>query len=305
VVTGAGGAVAAGEARRPIASYGEEVVSDRHGHTSTLPALAAAVVVVLLAAGGAAAVALNSREGAGRPVAVAAGRSYRASAEREAAFVPRPGQPMVRHTCPTAPAVLATSATAAHAVVASVAVYAAPGDGAAVRSVSNPTFEGEPLVFLALTQRGAWTKVLLPERPNGSTAWIHAADVAQVLVPYRVVVETCRKRLTVWHLGRIAFRTTVAVGAPEMATPLGAFYVDYVTQERASGAYGPWLLSLAGFSNVLQDFGGGRGQIALHGTNHPDAIGRAISHGCVRLRNNDITRLHDLLVPGTPVSVLA
>jgi L,D-transpeptidase-like protein len=42
---------------------------------------------------------------------------------------------------------------------------------------------------------------------------------------------------------------------------------------------------------------------ALHGTNQPDSIGRAVSHGCVRLRNADIEKLYDMVSVGTPVYI--
>ena len=42
---------------------------------------------------------------------------------------------------------------------------------------------------------------------------------------------------------------------------------------------------------------------ALHGTNKPETIGRAVSHGCVRLRNEDIAHLHSVVGVGTPVYI--
>lgn len=42
---------------------------------------------------------------------------------------------------------------------------------------------------------------------------------------------------------------------------------------------------------------------ALHGTDKPETIGRSVSHGCVRLRNEDITKLHDMVEVGTPVYI--
>jgi L,D-transpeptidase-like protein len=42
---------------------------------------------------------------------------------------------------------------------------------------------------------------------------------------------------------------------------------------------------------------------ALHGTNKPETIGRAVSHGCVRLRNEDIAQLHAMVPIGTPVYI--
>ena len=42
---------------------------------------------------------------------------------------------------------------------------------------------------------------------------------------------------------------------------------------------------------------------ALHGTNQPSSIGQAVSHGCVRLRNEDIARLYEMVPVGTPVYI--
>jgi hypothetical protein len=41
----------------------------------------------------------------------------------------------------------------------------------------------------------------------------------------------------------------------------------------------------------------------IHGTDHPESIGRAASHGCVRLRNEDIEKLYDMVPVGTPVYI--
>ncbi len=44
-------------------------------------------------------------------------------------------------------------------------------------------------------------------------------------------------------------------------------------------------------------------KIYIHGTNAESSIGSACSHGCVRLRNDDIIALYDLLSPGAPVLI--
>jgi lipoprotein-anchoring transpeptidase ErfK/SrfK len=55
----------------------------------------------------------------------------------------------------------------------------------------------------------------------------------------------------------------------------------------------------------LQSFDGGPAQIAIHGTNRPDLIGKFVSNGCVRLNNSDITALQPLVPVGTPVQIVA
>lgn len=42
---------------------------------------------------------------------------------------------------------------------------------------------------------------------------------------------------------------------------------------------------------------------SLHGTNKPETIGRSVSHGCVRLRNEDIAKLYEIVPIGTPVFI--
>lgn len=42
---------------------------------------------------------------------------------------------------------------------------------------------------------------------------------------------------------------------------------------------------------------------ALHGTDKPQSIGQAVSHGCVRLRNEDIAYLYEIVPAGTPVFI--
>jgi len=41
----------------------------------------------------------------------------------------------------------------------------------------------------------------------------------------------------------------------------------------------------------------------IHGTDHPESIGHAASHGCVRLRNEDIEKLYDMVPVGTVVYI--
>jgi len=45
--------------------------------------------------------------------------------------------------------------------------------------------------------------------------------------------------------------------------------------------------------------------VYIHGTNQEDLIGSPASHGCVRLRNADMIALHDMVAPGTPVTITA
>lgn len=47
-----------------------------------------------------------------------------------------------------------------------------------------------------------------------------------------------------------------------------------------------------------------RGEIYIHGTNNPMAIGMSVTHGCVRLYPEDIAALYPIVRVGTPVTIV-
>jgi len=219
---------------------------------------------------------------------------------------PKPGTApaRTRTVCPTLPNLSAAPVTAAKAVVPSVRVYDRP-DGTVLRTLANPTVENAVLNTLVKEQRGQWLRVQLPVRPNHAEGWVHATDMSRYQVDHRIVVQRCAKRITVFRGGVAIWSKPAAVGKPSTPTPLGSFFVDFVAPMRYGGAYGPYLVSVAGFSNVLQQFGkNGIGQIAIHGTNKPSSVGKAASNGCVRLYNADLVDLVSFLPEGTPVLIV-
>ncbi len=196
-------------------------------------------------------------------------------------------------------------ALAARAVGRAVTVHTGPASPTVLKTLSNPTIEGMPLAFLAIDQQGDWLQVRLPERPNGVTGWVKADQVALTPVENRIVVSVGERRVRVLDkTQKLIYETDVAVGKPRTPTPLGRFYVD-IWLPKPGTPYGAYLLSIAGFSEVLKSFGGGRGQLALHGWSDPSVMGAAASNGCIRMRNDDISHLATLAPLGTPVEIVA
>ena len=196
--------------------------------------------------------------------------------------------------------------TAADAIVPQVPIYEAPGKPVpTARTLPNPTVEGYKLVFLVRKWEGDWLQVQLNTRPNGATAWIRTSDVAIRTVPNHILVELGARRLTVFHGEEAIFTAPVAPGTAASPTPTGAFYTDIITRPtNPDGPYGLFQISVTGFSNVYDSFGGGNGQIAIHGTNRPELIGTPASHGCVRMSNEDVSALVPLARQGTPVVIV-
>jgi lipoprotein-anchoring transpeptidase ErfK/SrfK len=194
----------------------------------------------------------------------------------------------------------------ADAKASEVPIFETPNAPMAVKVLKDPTFEGVPLVLGVKHQQGDWLQVMIPERPNGSTAWVRTADVELRTAPNRILVELSKHRLSVWRGDQMLMEAPVGGGTPRTPTPLGSFYVDVsVPFKNSGGPYGAYMLSVAGFSNVHLTFAGGRGQIAIHGTNNLGSVGKDSSNGCLRLTNDVVLQVKDLAPTGTPVDIVA
>lgn len=200
------------------------------------------------------------------------------------------------------------AATVADARGATVDLYAEPDVPFAERpTMDNPTHEGLPVVFLVLEERAGWLRVQASMRPNEQVVWVKRSQVRVRTVPNRIEVRLAELQLVVveGETGRVLLQEPVAIGSSRTPTPVGRFFVDGWVPLDGTGPYGSGQLSVAGFSDVLQSFGGGIGQIAIHGTNVPSSIGRSISNGCVRMDNDTLLRLVEIAPLGTPVDIIA
>jgi lipoprotein-anchoring transpeptidase ErfK/SrfK len=151
-----------------------------------------------------------------------------------------------------------------------------------------------------------WLHVRLPGRPNGHTGWIRRRATDATRTSWHIVVDTSERRVTVYKQGRPVRVFKAVVGKPATPTPPGAFFVEEVVQLRAGDVGAPFALALSARSNVLQEYEGGPGQIALHGlTNVGGVLGTAASHGCLRLDNDAMRWLVIRIGPGVPVTIMS
>lgn len=116
----------------------------------------------------------------------------------------------------------------------------------------------------------------------------------------RIIVRRRARTLTVRRGRRVLLRTRVAVGASNAPTPLGSFFVT--ARFRPDLSYlGAYAFETSAFSR-LSDWPGG-GIVGIHGTDQPELLGRAVSHGCIRVSNPAVRRLRLLLPLGAPISI--
>ena len=181
-------------------------------------------------------------------------------------------------------------------------------------TIANPLPSGAPTTF-RIKQRdvaaggAGWHEVYVPVRPNGSTGWIADADVTLTNTDMSATIDLATHQLQLSDQGAVVATYPVAAGhAPDTPTPTGEFYVKELVQPPSpKGAYGPLAYGLSAFSPTLVDTDAfADGVIGIHGTNEPQLIGQNVSHGCVRVRNDDVLDLQRRQVPlGMPVTITA
>jgi lipoprotein-anchoring transpeptidase ErfK/SrfK len=182
-----------------------------------------------------------------------------------------------------------------------VPVSAAPG-GPTTGELDDPRPSGAPLVLRVLERQGDWIRVPLAQRPNGSTGWVPVSAVSLSTTDYAIVVTLASSTLDLYRAGRIVHSYPVATGTAGTPTPVGRFAITELLAPTNAG-YGPYAFGTTAFSDAISSFGGGPGQIGLHGTDDVSSLGRAASHGCIRMHDADITALAKILPLGTPFQV--
>jgi lipoprotein-anchoring transpeptidase ErfK/SrfK len=187
-----------------------------------------------------------------------------------------------------------------------------PGAGRTVWWVGTETsWSSEPQVLLVLASAyhhgREWLRVLLPIRPNHTTGWIPRDNAVLLSTRYWITVDKHARTVSIYHDGRRVHRYPAVIGKPATPTPdgLAAIY-EKDPQPDPTAFLGPWALPLTIFSNVLYNFGGGPGRVAIHGRDGAsllDPIGSARSHGCIRIDNAPITWMVHNIPQGTPVQI--
>jgi len=119
----------------------------------------------------------------------------------------------------------------------------------------------------------------------------------------RLVVSIPHRKLAVIENGQVIRLYETAVGAKRSPSPVGAFIIA----NRISNPtyYAPGRITPPGKSNPLGTrwLGLNVKGYGIHGTNVPSSIGKAASHGCIRMRNKDVEELFELVSVGDQVEL--
>jgi lipoprotein-anchoring transpeptidase ErfK/SrfK len=184
-------------------------------------------------------------------------------------------------------------------------------------------------VLAALPLAGCYQGVPDPALSSRDTEWLKASPEGEIhpidrryLVddrtgenPGTIVVETKRRELYLVLPNRKAVRYSVAVGEEAFGwtgtaqVARKAEWPDWNPPPEMKKRW-PHVQYVSGGprnpmgARALYLYEGGRDTMyRIHGTNEPETIGRAVSSGCIRMRNIDVVDLYNRVQPGTKVIV--
>jgi lipoprotein-anchoring transpeptidase ErfK/SrfK len=123
-----------------------------------------------------------------------------------------------------------------------------------------------------------------------------------------LVIKLSQRRVYVYQDNQEKVSYPIAIGKAGWETPTGSYKV--IDMQRYPAWEHPWNGKVIppGPDNPLgvrwiAFWTDGRNLIGFHGTPNEELVGQAVSHGCVRMRNQDVLALYAMVKIGTPVIV--
>ncbi len=188
-----------------------------------------------------------------------------------------------------------------------VAARRTPGGRVVTRLRHYTPYTLRPAIFMVTASRRlasgkVWIRIQLPRRPNGSLGWVPIGAVALRAHTTWVRIDRRARTVTVFRAGARVKTFRAAVGTGGTPPPSGLFAIHDVVP--VSGQLGPYILVLTAHSRVLRTFAGGDGTIGIHGWPDSGVLGRAVSHGCVRMSRTGVRALTRWASAGVPIEVV-
>ncbi len=197
--------------------------------------------------------------------------------------------------------------------------WAYPSEAALIRASPSPrsralgrlrflTIDEQAYLYVVLASARVghgreWLQVEVPARPNGERGWVPRAALGELhTVDGYLLVDQSTLTATLFRRGRAVFSAPVGVGKASTVTPKGNFYVLDKLRALDAPLYGPFAIGTSAYAPTLSEWPGG-GVVGIHGTDEPQLVPGRPSHGCIRMRNEDITRLWPLIELGTPIEI--
>ena len=108
---------------------------------------------------------------------------------------------------------------------------------------------------------------------------------------YSIVINTNEHTLYLYIDDELYKTYPIAVGKPSTPSPKGTFKIF----RKVTNPGGPFGARWMGLDKP---------HYGIHGTNNPSSIGKDISHGCIRMHNEDVIELYNLVLIGNIVEII-
>jgi len=121
-----------------------------------------------------------------------------------------------------------------------------------------------------------------------------------VLYEDHILIDKSLNKLYFYREGRLIRQYDVGTGREITSTPEGKFCIISKQEDPVGFPENP---DVFGTRWMGLDAGGRDNRFGIHGTDDESSIGRHMSHGCVRMRNQDVEELFEMVDVGTPVII--
>lgn len=136
------------------------------------------------------------------------------------------------------------------------------------------------------------TNIVFSCANSHSVCGVNAWASTQVVSNQVIQIDVRHPRLLLYREGKLIKSFPVALGTDVNATPIGQWRIVDKQRDWGKGFGTRWI----GLNVPWGTYG-------IHGTNRPESIGQFASHGCIRMRNEDVEQLYDMVGIGTPVNI--
>lgn len=138
-----------------------------------------------------------------------------------------------------------------------------------------------------------------PQQSKQEKAIAAAPKASRVLV-----VSLEDRKLALVEDGQVRKVYTVAVGKPSTPSPVGTFTIERRVANPTYHHDGKTVLPGPGNPVGTRWMGLSKHGYGIHGTNEPKSIGKAASHGCIRMAKADLEELYPLVSEGDTVELV-
>ena len=132
-----------------------------------------------------------------------------------------------------------------------------------------------------------------------------AQQAGEPVQPRRVIVVSLEDRkLALVEAGQVRKVYSVAVGKPSTPSPEGAFTIERRIANPTYHHDGKTILPGPGNPVGSRWMGLSIRGYGIHGTNEPKSIGKAASHGCIRMAKADLEEFFEMVAVGDTVQLI-